>query len=357
MQSCRQSAALENKVSLVCPGLLSPPGSEQTDRRRYPVIEKFLGCAERTESADSGLEALCYRLFGYHRGEPPPAGALSALASALLDAGDENHWALATPAHVIADRTRLRLLDPEVALTEVQSDRLVDALNTHFQPQGLQFHAVSARQWLLKSRRPLPVEPLSYAQMLGRPIAVQTADDTQDRRWPALLNEIQMLLFAHPVNQQREAEGLLAVNSLWCWGGGRLPASAGPCVQQVYADLPFVKGLAVHNRVASDTAAAFGDALSSGTLPAGHLLCVDTGLVDTLTGRRTPQAAQGLARLEQTVFPRLIEALKAGVLDRVVLYCLGRYDFILERRAWYRLWSRLRCRFRRRPLDAWGRAG
>jgi hypothetical protein len=43
------------------------------------------------------------------------------------------------------------------------------------------------------------------------------------RRLRSVLNELQMLLFEHPVNQAREARGELPVNSLWLWGGGSLP--------------------------------------------------------------------------------------------------------------------------------------
>jgi hypothetical protein len=36
--------------------------------------------------------------------------------------------------------------------------------------------------------------------------------------WLKLLNEIQMFLYQHPVNQQRELRGQPVINSLWCWG-------------------------------------------------------------------------------------------------------------------------------------------
>ena len=53
------------------------------------------------------------------------------------------------------------------------------------------------------------------------------------------MNEAQMILHTHPVNAEREARGMPAVNSVWLWGGGTLPAitppsyttagAAGPC--------------------------------------------------------------------------------------------------------------------------------
>ena len=39
-------------------------------------------------------------------------------------------------------------------------------------------------------------------------------------QWAKFQNEIQMLLFDHPVNLAREAKQLPAVNSIWCYGLG-----------------------------------------------------------------------------------------------------------------------------------------
>src|SRR2546430_884920 len=44
-------------------------------------------------------------------------------------------------------------------------------------------------------------------------------------RFHALMNEAQMLLHEHPVNAEREARGLPALNSIWFWGGGVIAAA------------------------------------------------------------------------------------------------------------------------------------
>ncbi|MDO8208372.1 MAG: hypothetical protein Q7T38_11245, partial [Gallionella sp.] len=38
--------------------------------------------------------------------------------------------------------------------------------------------------------------------------------------WHQIFNEIQMLLFAHPLNEAREARGEATINSVWFWGNG-----------------------------------------------------------------------------------------------------------------------------------------
>ena len=49
------------------------------------------------------------------------------------------------------------------------------------------------------------------------------ADRAGTLPWYKLLNEIQMFMHQHEVNQQRMQSGLLAINSLWFWGAGSRP--------------------------------------------------------------------------------------------------------------------------------------
>jgi len=55
-------------------------------------------------------------------------------------------------------------------------------------------------------------------------------------KWRTLLNEIQMLLFNHPINQQREARNLPMINSGWLWGGGRAGSAVSVSGQFYCAD-------------------------------------------------------------------------------------------------------------------------
>src|SRR5439155_20021684 len=59
-----------------------------------------------------------------------------------------------------------------------------------------------------------------------------------------LLNESQMVLHSHAVNEAREARGEPAVNSVWFWGGGRAPRVATKHWHSVSADEPLALGLA-----------------------------------------------------------------------------------------------------------------
>ena len=101
---------------------------------------------------------------------------------------------------------------------------------------------VDAERWVARfgrmswHRRPLA------ARAAGRDVEPRGA--AAARRAATLLNEAQMVLHAHPVNEAREARGEPAVNSVWLWGAGRAPRSKRTRWQSVSADDPVALGLA-----------------------------------------------------------------------------------------------------------------
>lgn len=59
--------------------------------------------------------------------------------------------------------------------------------------------------------------------VLGKIANPYIEQSRQHLGWYKLLNEMQMFLHQHEVNQDRERRGLLPINSLWFWGGGERP--------------------------------------------------------------------------------------------------------------------------------------
>jgi hypothetical protein len=54
--------------------------------------------------------------------------------------------------------------------------------------------------------------------------------------WHRVFNEIQMLLYDHPVNVEREQRGEPVVNSVWFWGGGVKASVRGRPCDALWAD-------------------------------------------------------------------------------------------------------------------------
>jgi hypothetical protein len=122
-------------------------------------------------------------------------------------------------------RDRIMLADADaLSLSRQEADALAAAIGQHF-GADLSPLPLHPRRWYLQYLQAprLTTTPLSVA--VGRDIDPLLPQGDDAMRFRAELNELQMLLHEHPVNQAREARGELPVNSLWLWGGGRLPVT------------------------------------------------------------------------------------------------------------------------------------
>jgi hypothetical protein len=100
-----------------------------------------------------------------------------------------------------------------------EAAQLCAALNEHFAGRAWRFCAASAAP-VCAARQVPGIETVPLSQAAGRNVRGLLPKGAEAARWHRVFNEIQMLLFAHPVNEAREARGELPVNSLWLWGGG-----------------------------------------------------------------------------------------------------------------------------------------
>jgi hypothetical protein len=94
-------------------------------------------------------------------------------------------------------------------------------------------------------------------------------------RWRKILNEAQMLFFAHPVNAHRESRGQMTINSLWLWGeGSQLEHGQASSIDWLVADEHLARGLAAMNNIN-----CFQKNLISVSERTGHGLCVIDDLI------------------------------------------------------------------------------
>ena len=129
-------------------------------------------------------------------------------------------WAFIAPCHWAMGREHATLTDPEtLELSEADSRTLLAAMQPYFATEGITLDFMEPTRWLAKGDvfRSLPTASLD--RVLGRNV---------DRWLPAtaamklLQNEMQMLLYTHPVNDERAAKGQRSVNSFWVSGSGAL---------------------------------------------------------------------------------------------------------------------------------------
>jgi hypothetical protein len=153
----------------------------------------------------------------------PPAAALSRAA--------REGAAVATPLHAALGLTDLTLLDPlQLQLSETDSRALCAACDAHVREDGMRLEYVSASEWRMVTDRNINVLAERPDWIVGeamRPNMPRGEDGRLVERW---MNELQMLLFTHPVNAARAERRLLPVNVVWLWGFDGLQSAASDYV-------------------------------------------------------------------------------------------------------------------------------
>ena len=202
---------------------------------RLPAFETLLARGVYTACAAEGVEAQVCTELGIARNQDFPVAPITLLADKGV--AGEHYWLRADPVHLRVMRDRIVLADSGVlGLSQPEADALALSISAHFgaafSPQPLH----PARWYLRFDQAPrLRTIPLSIA--VGCDIDPLLPQGEDAMLFRTQLNELQMLLFEHPVNQAREARGELPVNSLWLWGGGCLPAVPKPAGSKTAAAL------------------------------------------------------------------------------------------------------------------------
>ena len=128
-------------------------------------------------------------------------------------------WCL-DPVYVQIDKEDAVLqANDQLELGEEEAQRLIEDINVHFEQDSIKLHYCSRHQWVLEADFELSTTSLS--SVLFNPISTYQPTGPDEKQWRNLINEVQMLLYRHPLNQAREEQGVMPVNSLWLWGGGR----------------------------------------------------------------------------------------------------------------------------------------
>ena len=187
-----------------------------------PALQTLLARGTRIGCPDEGTEAALCEALGIARQQDWPLAPITAAADG---GGGEGYWLRADPVHLRVMRDRIVLADSSVfTLSQQEADALVATISQHF---GDALHPLPLHptRWYLHFplAPQLRTTPLSVAS--GRDIHPLLPQGDAAGHLRVVLNELQMLLFEHPVNQAREARGELPVKSVWLWGGGSAPAA------------------------------------------------------------------------------------------------------------------------------------
>jgi hypothetical protein len=337
-------------ITLFVPGLF-----QQLSEREAPdcppsaTLERLLARSDRSRFASNGKDDCLTQLFGIDGGAPPPVAALGWLADSDASTapstdwtGNTHCWLRADPVHLHPDRDRLLLFDAsQLQVTAVEAEALSVSLSEFLSEDGIRLHAPQPDRWYLQ----LPDSPALHTsaldQVSGRDILPYMPAGEDGPGWRQRLNEVQMLLFQHPVNERREQRGQPTINSLWFWGNGALPAAPSPRFTQVFSDDPLACGLA---RLSTTPCASLTDLdidINTGALvsawPEGNVLLQFDAVHSALTLGDADAWQAALQRLQQAWLEPLTCALTNsrvasltlvggnGLQYRSKRHCLGRW--------------------------------
>lgn len=133
-------------------------------------------------------------------------------------------WAFITPCHWAMGREHATLTDPAaLGLQADESRTLLAAMQPYFQTSGITLHYLEPTRWLAEGEIFRGLPSASPDRVLGRNVDPWLPGGVPGRAMRLLQNEMQMLLYIHPANDQRASRGQLSVNSFWVSGSGALP--------------------------------------------------------------------------------------------------------------------------------------
>jgi hypothetical protein len=138
-------------------------------------------------------------------------------------------WAWISPCHwhVAQDHVQMHPLET-LQLDAPASQELLAAVAPYFREDGIELSLLTPTRWLARGEIFRGLACASLDRVCGRRVDDWLPRAQAARPLRRLQQEMQMLLYTHPVNEVREQAGLRPVNSFWVSGAGALPLPPGP---------------------------------------------------------------------------------------------------------------------------------
>ncbi|MBM4228334.1 MAG: hypothetical protein FJ164_11390 [Gammaproteobacteria bacterium] len=203
--------------------LLLPGVSLQTERDlrdlsgEYPRLAQLLGRARR-RLRSGPFESSLLSTLGL-----PAAVSLAGL-TALADfkeAPPTSPLLRSDPLYLHADPNKV-LVQGRVRLEPEEAMSLLATLNAEFPELDFRVGRDPGR-WYVRQPPEVSGKVPSRHWLHGRSLTPFMPRDAADRQWRRYLNDLQMVLHVHPVNEARVARGALPLNAVWWFGGGEPP--------------------------------------------------------------------------------------------------------------------------------------
>lgn len=112
--------------------------------------------------------------------------------------------------------TTLLLDSHNFPISQQEAETIIDGLNNFYQ-QDANFKIINAQLWQITLPQIDNWQIPAIWDVGGQMDSLLRSENQASKQWLQLNTEIQMWLYTHPINQQRQQQGLLPINSLWLW--------------------------------------------------------------------------------------------------------------------------------------------
>jgi hypothetical protein len=204
------------------------------DKLLNRLVETSLDAAEETTLSPPHERALAAVLGLTANGQTAPDGQLPWAAWQVAKKAQSGRianntagaaWAIITPCQWAVQTGHITMTDPgTLQLSDSDSQALLAAMAPYFEEDGIHLEYDSPTRWLARGDIFRDLATASLDRVVGRDIQDWFPKAEKAKLLRRLQNEMQMLLYTHPITDARAERGLPPVNSFWVSGTGALPA-------------------------------------------------------------------------------------------------------------------------------------
>jgi hypothetical protein len=259
-----------------------------------------------------------------------PAGPSLAAASGAGVPGSAPGWAVAQPVHLAAGLDHVRMAPlADAAPSAPEAEQLAATVRAHFAGDFFDLVDFVDGAWLVRCTEQVDCTTHDPSTLAGRNIHDYLPSGRDGARTRSRMNEIQMVLHEHPVNERRTSTRAAPINALWIWGFGafetapRALAAAGRWALQ--CDDLWLR--------------SFWRAHGGAERPLGAAGPGDGNVLIAMTQLPTTEPGEALAEVDSGLLGRLRRSMQAGQWRSLEVHD-GACVHTLDRHARLRAWRR-----------------
>ncbi len=328
-------------VQIIVPGLFDLPLEELEPGfvvGRLPALNRILGLSTTHATQDYSIDAMLCGALGLPltmlHSDSSQCGLPMAQAFADDDA-DPARLLLIEAIHLRADmHSAVAVPIPDNPENNQDIDIFISDLSELFNVD-CDISLVTHRQFLLRLKQfDAPMHYPHPLSVLGKSISPFIEQSRAVLPWYQLINEFQMFLHQHPLNQRRVQQGRLPINSLWAWGAGTAPDLPPDSLPDWYCDDGLLNqftsslGLQVH------PCSGLADSNEM-----RHAVIVDLRLIQLLKAGLDCKLDELLLDLEGNLFAPILQKLRKDPVP-LMLRAGYRVDFEFKPVDRFKFWRR-----------------